>query len=73
MDEAYLTSVLDGFIILVGAVVAIHAIIQLLLEFRVKEIDGPHSISNIKVIRPLLFLILGGATVSLRIWYIALR
>ena len=73
MDEDSLTLVIDLIVILIGAGVAINAIIQLLIEFRVREIDGTRSYSGTKVIRHLLFLILGGTAICLRIWYITKR
>lgn len=73
MDEDSLTLVIDLIVILIGAGVAINAVIQLLIEFRVNEIDGTRSYFNARILRYLLFLLLGGIVVSLRIWYIAQR
>lgn len=73
MDEASPTLVIDHIVVLIGAGVAINAIIQLLIEFRVREIDGTRSCSSPRVLWHFLFLVLGSIAVSLRIWYIAQR
>ncbi len=73
MDQGSLTLVFDVLIILFGSGISVNAIIQLLIELRVKGVDGARTHSGSRLIRHLLFLVLGISAILLRIWYIVLR
>lgn len=69
--DFWVSSIIDGLIILVGASLSLNSIIQLFIEFRVKDQEGKISFSRIKLIKHVLLLVIGIALIVMRILYIS--
>lgn len=69
MEEQWQFFLIDGWIILVGALLVFYAVIQLLIDFKVKNSDVIRSYSWNKVAKHLILLFLGVALIITRVIY----
>lgn len=70
MEEKWLSYIIDGLIILVGALLSLNSIIQLIIELKVKNQEGNTSYSRIKLVKHLLLLCIGVVLIVTRVLYI---
>ena len=69
MEEQWQFFLIDGLIILVGVLLSLNAVMQLYIEFNVKNEEGPKSHSRIKVTKHLILSLVGLALIVTRVIY----
>jgi hypothetical protein len=70
VEEQWQFYIIDGFIILIGALLTLNAVIQLFIGFKVKNGAGAKNHSRFKVTKHLILLLVGLALMVSRVLYI---